>query len=119
MAIDFSQYRLVMATGRPEAQIAQALLKQANIDALIKQDDATEALSVVRGNAVLPFETWGVYVKKQFIDQTREILKDGLRQHTVSKVKETTARKILKPFIWLFLLLCFVGILISIWEMGR
>ena len=104
---------------RADAQLAQSILAGSGFQALVKQDAGTEALSVVRGNATLPFEGWGIYVDEKSVAQAKELLEDKSPNKSEAKVKETLARRIVKPIIWLFLALFITGILISVWQMFK
>ena len=109
-----AQYILVLtAKSRAEAQIAEGLLQTSGIKSVSKQGLATEALSTIRGNAVLPFEQWGVYVEEQFKNKAEEILKEVQTDYLPVKISETPARKVSKPFIWIFLVLFFGFMIVS------
>lgn len=113
MSEDFSQFILAASLSRTDAQMAKLLLQESGIIAHIKQDSATEALSVARGNALLPFEMWGLYVKPSDLEEAKSLLSGILFKDKPSKIPETAARRFARPIIWVFLILFFAGILIA------
>ena len=119
MPIDYSKFKIAALFGRTNAQLAKILLEQAGIKVLLKQDISSETLSVTRGNAVMPFESWGLYVAENNLLTAKELL-GGLKtgQHA-PRVKEPAARRAVKPFIWMFLILFFGGIIFAFGFMIR
>ena len=118
MENNFSNYQLAFkAKNRAEAEIASGILTSAGIDNKLKQADYTEALSLIRGNATLPFEQWGVYVSAHNLDQSIELVNGASFDLKSPARQKSKALKIAKVFIWTFLTIFFAGLAAGFWAM--
>lgn len=101
-----------------EAEARVQMLKLAGIEARLKQDYNSEALSVARGRAALPYERWGIYMKREDFGKADDLLKDVLAQSElpIKKQPEKPAKKLARIYVALYLAIFGAALIWAVFE---
>ncbi len=81
--------------------MAKGALINSGIVAIIREETSVENLKNIEVGANLPYEKWGIYVAEDKINDAKFLL-DSILGEKVKIKHDTLPRKIVKPFIWLY-----------------